>query len=1085
MGWTIVQPHPSHIEARKVISSGYDISNFAFSQVNTAIEQPLQDEELLTLLKLFDLLQEVERDEDNVFLMRGKPVNQNSDNTYGLTESNWIDCPSKQFQLDLDEETDLHQDASLEERVAVALEELPFLKNCRFIAQLSSSAGLGKVYKKNGEEKDCSKKYCLRLWVETDKAYSCAELRHHLEPFSSVIDLSMYEPTRRHYIMRGHFPGTENLLKDKPHLKYYDGADLSLEEIPGEIKEISRKKIKEAYLKPDHPQKKTGKAWRTLYSTNRNYVVKELDKLPAKELARKRNNLLIELFRNEALFASGDCALLIDEVLNSPNLMGDRTPKDIRYLAEWSGKRALQILKQEAESFRNSHFSSIHNFHEIDLAKRDWSNLLDHRAVAIKSCMGTNKTKGVIYDQVRKAKAEDKSVLIITPLIAVTEQIAKDVEINHYHSKGTSRLQKMRCLQDSKYLAVCYQSLEIYNDTGIIPQFDIVIIDEASQVFRNWADITHHIASMDILFNILDRSENAIILDADIDDELCLWGLSRIANFAPETSALYLNSASYLRNYEIALEDNYGRMLEKLANSIKSGQKTAIFVDWADEKYTISAFRLWLEKKTGKKGKAFDSETVRARAPELKSHPNKTISDWMKNDELDFLIVSPWCNCGWDYLEEGYDFDEVFVISTAQFFSAQKIKQMLRRMRMTRKASVYLSNRRKPAWKNQTFKAIEKHKGKSEADLERMEAWQVRAKQSHEMDLANVPWLLEELLIERGAIVEKVIFSEQQIEDAEKTQNDWEDFRKQAEKEYADKNKTPREKALRVLNNFKRAAPHAWLDLNIEDISEAKMESLIKRDKKLNAEKARRFSRLIVADEDERAMEDEHNILQFNAVLGKLLDAFWFQMEPLVDSESFISFAHWYADERSQPIFGEFEDVDLSGFARIARANYDAIKNEFSGIGKDAWNEPNRILRPLVQSLDLSFTTKQDMDKLPKEQRIGAKAAEKNLLEHYKQTKEPGFNPKLKPTPQKAWLLKNIKNKQKQNKSLSNDEQMFMLSRMTGFVITRKELVATVWLEGMIRARDGFEDQIGISENHTKYCACVDCQESKIMESSL
>jgi len=895
----------------------------------------------------------------------------------------------------------------------------------------------------------------------------------------------MYEPTRRHYIMRGHFPGTENLLKDKPHLKYYDGADLSLEEIPGEIKEISRKKIKEAYLKPDHPQKKTGKAWRTLYSTNRNYVVKELDKLPAKELARKRNNLLIELFRNEALFASGDCALLIDEVLNSPNLMGDRTPKDIRYLAEWSGKRALQILKQEAESFRNSHFSSIHNFHEIDLAKRDWSNLLDHRAVAIKSCMGTNKTKGVIYDQVRKAKAEDKSVLIITPLIAVTEQIAKDVEINHYHSKGTSRLQKMRCLQDSKYLAVCYQSLEIYNDTGIIPQFDIVIIDEASQVFRNWADITHHIASMDILFNILDRSENAIILDADIDDELCLWGLSRIANFAPETSALYLNSASYLRNYEIALEDNYGRMLEKLANSIKSGQKTAIFVDWADEKYTISAFRLWLEKKTGKKGKAFDSETVRARAPELKSHPNKTISDWMKNDELDFLIVSPWCNCGWDYLEEGYDFDEVFVISTAQFFSAQKIKQMLRRMRMTRKASVYLSNRRKPAWKNQTFKAIEKHKGKSEADLERMEAWQVRAKQSHEMDLANVPWLLEELLIERGAIVEKVIFSEQQIEDAEKTQNDWEDFRKQAEKEYADKNKTPREKALRVLNNFKRAAPHAWLDLNIEDISEAKMESLIKRDKKLNAEKARRFSRLIVADEDERAMEDEHNILQFNAVLGKLLDAFWFQMEPLVDSESFISFAHWYADERSQPIFGEFEDVDLSGFARIARANYDAIKNEFSGIGKDAWNEPNRILRPLVQSLDLSFTTKQDMDKLPKEQRIGAKAAEKNLLEHYKQTKEPGFNPKLKPTPQKAWLLKNIKNKQKQNKSLSNDEQMFMLSRMTGFVITRKELVATVWLEGMIRARDGFEDQIGISENHTKYCACVDCQESKIMESSL
>jgi hypothetical protein len=53
----------------------------------------------------------------------------------------------------LDNETDLlNKDASLDERVAVALEELPFLKNCRFIAQLSSSAGLG-IIKKGNEEK--------------------------------------------------------------------------------------------------------------------------------------------------------------------------------------------------------------------------------------------------------------------------------------------------------------------------------------------------------------------------------------------------------------------------------------------------------------------------------------------------------------------------------------------------------------------------------------------------------------------------------------------------------------------------------------------------------------------------------------------------------------------------------------------------------------------------------------------------------------------------------------------------------------------------------------------------------------------
>ena len=106
----------------------------------------------------------------------------------------------------------------------------------------------------------------------------------------------------------------------------------------------------------------------------------------------------------------------------------------------------LRLLKQDAEGFRNSHYSSIHNFHEIDLAKRDWSNILDDRAVAIRSCMGTNKTKGVIYDLVKRAKAEDKSVLIITPLVAVTEQIAKDVGIAHYHTYGTGRDQKKQCL---------------------------------------------------------------------------------------------------------------------------------------------------------------------------------------------------------------------------------------------------------------------------------------------------------------------------------------------------------------------------------------------------------------------------------------------------------------------------------------------------------------------------------------------------------------------------------------------------------------------------------------------------------------
>ena len=97
-----------------------------------------------------------------------------------------------------------------------------------------------------------------------------------------------------------------------------------------------------------------------------------------------------------------------------------------------------------------------------------------------------------------------------------------------------------------------------------------------------------HLESMDMYFNLLVRSKNAILLDADIDDELCLWGLSRIANFQPETSALL--QRDILRNYEISLEDNYGKTIEKILKTIKSGKRTAIFTDWNDDKYTLSAF---------------------------------------------------------------------------------------------------------------------------------------------------------------------------------------------------------------------------------------------------------------------------------------------------------------------------------------------------------------------------------------------------------------------------------------------------------------------------------------------------------------
>ena len=121
------------------------------------------------------------------------------------------------------------------------------------------------------------------------------------------------------------------------------------------------------------------------------------------------------------------------------------------------------------------------------------------------------------------------------------------------------------------------------------------------------------------------------------------------------------------------------------------------------------------------------------------------------------------------------------------------------------------------------------------------------------------------------------------------------------------------------------------------------------------------------------------------------------------------------------------------------------------------------------------------MDTLPKKQRVKSIDARNNLFKHYLETKEFGYINKQKIGLKNDWCLKNIRAKLKENKKLNHLEQMFMFSRPNGFVIKRKEFVSTAWLEGMTRAKDSFEDQSGFGKNHTRYCGCIDCQESKLI----
>ncbi len=1071
MGWTICQPSPNWKQARKVYKNNLDVSDFAFAEANIDTNQILQDEETLSLDLLYQFLSEVDQDNDNVFLMRGKPF-QPERNILGLESEDWLDCSSRQFQLDLDfsvRQSKFTQAANLEERVEIALEELPFLRNCGFIAQLSSSAGFAKTKKAD--------RLNLRLWVETTKAYTGAELLHHLKPHLQLIDHAMFQPNRRHYIRRSESIQSDYLLDNKPHLFYQKGGALSLDEISGNVDPYVPKEAKKPSLKTQKDQKKTKTVIKAIYNTNRDCLIDELEAQAAKgHLEGNRNEIFSELFRKEALYNSGDCGLLIDQIMRSPPILGDRTLKNLKAWEKLSAKKVLDTLTLSAESFRRENFHSIHNFHEIDLAKRDWSALLTNRASAIQSCMGTNKTKGVIYDIVRHAIKNDKSVLIVAPLVAVTEQIANDVGISHYHTLGEHRAQRKELLSKAQRLAVCYKSLELYSEIGT-PKFDYVIVDEASEVFRNWADQTDNTIAELMLQKIMDESKHCIIMDAHIDDSLCLWGLSRIANFAAETSALFYNSASYLEGYEINMMHDYGLTLLNLVKAIKSGQKTAIFVDWKDESHQMTALTKWIEKLTGKKGKNFDTEQVRARAPELKRHPNKTISDWMKKDELDFLMVSPWCNCGWDYLERGFDFDEIFVISTASFFSSQKILQMLRRMRLTRKGTIYLSNRSQPPWKDEIFKLVKDSKGKDRADLTREEEWEIRKAQAHLMDLKNVPWVLREKLKNKRAIIREVFPDESEILKGEEILSDWKKFKTQIIKELAKNDETDLEKAQRVLSNFKRAHKDHWVDLREDKIDQDDLQALIKRDKKLDAPFVDRLLFIFQMDKEERKELDQKEILGFNLIIGELMEDFWNSLQPIISMEDYIAFEDWYSNPESEPILGDFDDVSFDFLKAYSYVNQRELKYKFQNIGIDKWNEPARMIRPLFNSFDLQVTTTTEMKKLPIDLRVGATQAKRNLFEHYEMTKEPGYDHRKKINFKNSWCLEHIKEKQAKGTTLHHHEKIFLMSKPKFFEIKRKTFTSKKWLDGLTKAKQIKEDKLGIAFHHTKFCSCFDCTE--------
>ena len=482
----------------------------------------------------------------------------------------------------------------------------------------------------------------------------------------------------------------------------------------------------------------------TIKNSNREALVELLEEwAKAGKLEGNRNALFTWLFRREAFFYFGDTAKLCMKLDERPDVIGNHRGW-LKSAAKWAKQRTLDDLRQDAQIWAAKNPHRVIRFDEIDLAKRDWEELKNLRSAAVKSGCGTNKTKGVIYQLVEWAKQTGQSVLIITPFIAVTEEIAEAVDIRHYHSFGTKRAQRKQALTSSFRIATCAPSLLLYEGTDDIPEFDIVIIDEASIVFRGMEDSTVCWGWMDWLFKICDHSKHIYAFDADIDSHT-LWCLEQIRNHEPEQFALYMNAADWGRDYEIDIFEEYEEILADLIATLNAGKRVALALDVKDDNGAITGLGKFLEKYCPNVSfRGYDAKSV---LPELKTDADRVISEWLE-EGLNCLALSPWAAVGWDYRHHSENFDEIFVLGTVGFLEATRVWQWIRRFRLTRKAKVFLNSPKTPPFSNTVENTISYQKGVTAQTRE--EEWKVRTKQRKELDAANPAWWFRELCKDKG-----------------------------------------------------------------------------------------------------------------------------------------------------------------------------------------------------------------------------------------------------------------------------------------------------------------------------------------------
>lgn len=248
--------------------------------------------------------------------------------------------------------------------------------------------------------------------------------------------------------------------------------------------------------------------------------------------------------------------------------------------------------------------------------------------------------------------------------------------------KGESREEgRYQSVAPTKHYAICLDSMVNLDPEDEKRQYQLIIIDEAEQVFAHLTGETLKAQRREVFAKLsyyLRKAQQVVLLDADLN---MVTMTAAFELLPPAMPARIIVNEPKATQGDIHLYSNRGQLAKLLTDKVGGGQK--LFVATNSKRKAVDLSKLILERHPGKRVEVITSDN--SQRPETQ----KLLGDITRKfeDEIDVLIASPAIGTGIDITFKDQDgnprkvVDGVFGFFEANIVTHFDIDQQLMRVR--------------------------------------------------------------------------------------------------------------------------------------------------------------------------------------------------------------------------------------------------------------------------------------------------------------------------------------------------------------------------------------------------------------------